>query len=252
MKRKKFIVPGMMTTYANLKKHTRERSQAMAQDFQTRWLNRAAHAKSVSVFCGVHMLDEQPWKHYLDPAGNGKLRDWVEAITGDDFDDVLRWIYGNDLETHRRWTEIDILDQHPSRAQQAQAIKNEVKALFDENPDATQEEVAQAVGVRQERVAQIISESGNLPDSLITVDQEVKLQGKSEKQIRKERKLKREHPQIWEDFLDGKYRSLHAACVAAGAVKVKTPLQQVLHWMDKCDGSDFEVIERKLDAMRAR
>lgn len=247
MKRKRFIVPGMMTTYSNLKKHTRERSQCMAKDFQTRWSNKEVDFRLVAKFCGETMLEEQPWKHYIDPAGNGKLRDWIEAITGDDFDDVLRWIYGHDLDTHRKWVEIDTLDQHPSRAAKSQEVKNEVFALFAADPDATQEEVAAAVGVSQSRVAKIIPEKGESPGSgIITIEQQSKLDGKSDFTIKKERKLQREHPQVWQEFLDGQHRSLHAACVAAGAVRVRTPVEQVLHWWQRCSEAEREELRQQL------
>ncbi len=146
--------------------------------------------------------------------------------------------------THRKWVEIDVLDQNPSRAAKSQEVKNEVFAFFAADPEATQEEVAAVVGVKQNRVAQIISEKDDSSDSLIpTIAQQSKLTGKSKQTVDRERKLQREHPQVWQAFLDGQHRSLHAACVAAGAVRVKTPAEQVMRWWGKCSEAEKQEIQ---------
>lgn len=46
--------------------------------------------------------------------------------------------------------------------------------------------------------------------------------------------IKRDHPDIQAAVERGEYRSIRAAAIAAGIVKVKSPLDHLLHWWARC------------------
>lgn len=48
-------------------------------------------------------------------------------------------------------------------------------------------------------------------------------------------RLKRDHPDIVKRIQAGEFKSIRAAAIAAGIVKVKTPLDQLKHWWTKAN-----------------
>jgi len=51
-------------------------------------------------------------------------------------------------------------------------------------------------------------------------------------------RLKRDHPKTFQRLLDGEFKSTRAAAIAAGIVKVPTPLQVAIKAADKLDDGD--------------
>lgn len=51
-------------------------------------------------------------------------------------------------------------------------------------------------------------------------------------------RLKRDHPGICERVAAGEFRSIRAAAIAAGIVKVKTPRQHLEHWWNKATAAE--------------
>ena len=66
------------------------------------------------------------------------------------------------------------------------------------------------------------------------------------------RRLKRDHPEIIADLIAGKYRSARAAGIAAGIVRVPTPLQVILRLLPRLDAAPhpFDPHDRQLWHMR--
>ena len=56
-------------------------------------------------------------------------------------------------------------------------------------------------------------------------------------------RLKRDHPKIAKALAKGKYPSVRAAAIAAGIVKVKSPLKQLYHWWNKTSIEDRETFK---------
>lgn len=58
--------------------------------------------------------------------------------------------------------------------------------------------------------------------------------------------LKRDHPDIAAAVERGEYRSIRAAAIAAGIVKVKSPLDHLLHWWARCGEQERAVFLSKV------
>lgn len=62
-------------------------------------------------------------------------------------------------------------------------------------------------------------------------------------------RLKRDHPDIAQDLADGKYPSVRQAAIAAGIVKVKTPLEQIMGLLKKLNSNELNVVLGKINEM---
>lgn len=60
--------------------------------------------------------------------------------------------------------------------------------------------------------------------------------------------LKRDHPDIAAAVERGEYRSIRAAAIAAGIVKVKSPLDHLLHWWARCGEQERALFLSKVTA----
>jgi len=58
--------------------------------------------------------------------------------------------------------------------------------------------------------------------------------------------LKEKHPAIASALQRGEYRSIRAAAIAAGIVKVKSPLDHLLHWWARCGEQERAVFLSKV------
>jgi len=58
--------------------------------------------------------------------------------------------------------------------------------------------------------------------------------------------IKRDHPDIAAAVERGEYRSIRAAAIAAGIVKVKSPLDNLLHWWARCGEQERAVFLSKV------
>lgn len=142
-----------------------------------------------------------------------------------------------EVEHARKWLELSKADapyrEVVSRAEKAANTAEAVRNAKAENPEATQQQIADAVGISRRRIGQILdgNEKGNLPNSLPseTIEQEAVRRTVSERQIKRERQLQRDHPEISERFKAGEFKSLNAACIEAGIVqrKVSVPVNDV-------------------------
>ena len=63
------------------------------------------------------------------------------------------------------------------------------------------------------------------------------------------KRLKRDHPQIAEDYIQGNYPSVRQAAIAAGIVKVKTPLEELLTIAKKLDSEELITAKREFRRM---
>ena len=142
-----------------------------------------------------------------------------------------------EVEHARKWLELSKADapyrEVVSRAEKAAITAEAVRSIKAEKPEATQQQIADEVGISQQRAAQILNtnEKGNLPNSLVpeTIEQESVRRGISERCVKRERQLQRDHPEISERFKAGEFKSLNAACIEAGIVhrKVGVPVNDV-------------------------
>jgi hypothetical protein len=60
--------------------------------------------------------------------------------------------------------------------------------------------------------------------------------------------IKRDHPDIQAAVERGEYRSIRAAAIAAGIVKVKSPLDHLLHWWARCGEQERALFLSKVTA----
>ncbi len=140
-----------------------------------------------------------------------------------------------EVEHARKWLELSKADapyrEVVSRAEKAANTAEAVRNAKAENPEATQQQIADAVGISKPRVNQLLNEKGNLPNSLNTetIEQESVRRGISERCVKRERQLQRDHPDISERLKAGEFKSLNAACIEAGIVqrKVSVPINDV-------------------------
>ena len=65
------------------------------------------------------------------------------------------------------------------------------------------------------------------------------------------KRLKRYNPKIAENYIQGEYPSVRQAAIAAGIVKVKTPLEQILTISKKLTNEDIEIAINHLYELRA-
>ncbi len=101
--RKRIKVPAIMGAMNEFPPGTPERAQIRAALFQSQWQNmQSLDARSIEKYCGDEFITERAWTLY-DPVGTKKLRDWVEAITGDAFEVVVRCIAGFHPEIAKQW-----------------------------------------------------------------------------------------------------------------------------------------------------
>ena len=56
------------------------------------------------------------------------------------------------------------------------------------------------------------------------------------------RRLAKKHPDVLEQYEDGAFKSVRQAAIAAGIVKVKTPAEQAIAALGKCDGKKERTI----------
>ncbi|MBU0515098.1 MAG: hypothetical protein KJ621_10030 [Proteobacteria bacterium] len=64
-------------------------------------------------------------------------------------------------------------------------------------------------------------------------------------------RLKRDAPSVAEGLARGEYRSVRQAAIAAGIVKVPTPLDQAMRWVKKLDHREREELKAYLEQVRA-
>ena len=60
--------------------------------------------------------------------------------------------------------------------------------------------------------------------------------------------IRRDHPDIAAAVERGEYRSIRAAAIAAGIVKVKSPLDHLLHWWARCGEQERALFLSKVTA----
>ena len=140
-----------------------------------------------------------------------------------------------EVEHARKWLELSKADapyrEVVSRAEKAAITAEAVRSIKAEKPEATQQQIADEVGISQPRVNQVISEKVDSTNSLIseTIEQEAVRRGISEFVVKRERQLQRDHPETFDQFKAGEFKSLNAACIEAGIVqrKVGVPVNDV-------------------------
>jgi chemotaxis response regulator CheB len=62
------------------------------------------------------------------------------------------------------------------------------------------------------------------------------------------RRLKRDHPQIAQALARGEYRSVRAAAIEAGIVKVPTPLEQLRKDWKKASSEEREIFRQEIES----
>ena len=140
-----------------------------------------------------------------------------------------------EVDHARKWLELSNADapyrEVVSRAEKAAITAEAVRSIKAEKPEATQQQIADEVGISQPRVNQVISEKVDSTNSLIseTIEQEAVRRGISEFVVKRERQLQRDHPETFDQFKAGEFKSLNAACIEAGIVqrKVGVPVNDV-------------------------
>ena len=140
-----------------------------------------------------------------------------------------------EVDHARKWLELSNADapyrEVVSRAEKAAITAEAVRSIKAEKPEATQQQIADEVGISKPRVNQLLNKKDNLSNSLNTetIEQEAVRRDISEMCVKRERQLQRDHPEISERFKAGEFKSLNAACIEAGIVhrKVGVPVNDV-------------------------
>ena len=140
-----------------------------------------------------------------------------------------------EVDHARKWLELSKADapyrEVVSRAEKAANTAEAVRNAKADNPEATQQQIADAVGISKPRVNQLLNEKVDSTSSLNTetIEQEAVRRGISDFVVKRERQLHRDHPEISKRFKAGEFKSLNAACIEAGIVqrKVSVPVNDV-------------------------
>lgn len=136
-----------------------------------------------------------------------------------------------------------------NRRQEAAKLADDIRKKKAEEPELSQSEIGEMFGVSQPRVSQVISESGNLPVSLMTtIDQEAEVTGGSPRTIRLQRKLQKVRPDLYDSVVAGS-KTLNAACVAAGIVKKPGPLEKILKLLPKLSNEEVQQLKKKMSEL---
>lgn len=142
-----------------------------------------------------------------------------------------------EVDHARKWLELSKADapyrEVVSRAEKAAITAEAVRNAKAEKPEATQQQIADEVGISRNRASEILSvdekvDSTNSPTSE-TIEQEAVRRGISDFVVKRERQLQRDHPETFDQFKAGEFKSLNAACIEAGIVqrKVGVPVNDV-------------------------
>lgn len=166
--------------------------------------------------------------------------DVYEALGFQSADQMITEGYDLDIrevDHARKWLELSKADapyrEVVSRAEKAAITAEAVRNAKAEQPEATQQQIADAVGITRSRATQIlsVSEKVDSTSSLTseTIEQEAVRRGISDFVVKRERQLQRDHPEISERLQAGEFKSLNAACIEAGIVqrKVGVPVNDV-------------------------
>lgn len=113
--------------------------------------------------------------------------------------------------------------------------KTQIRNLWEEHPDWTQQQIADEVGCSQPYVAQVISKNCDLKETVITPESI-----KSSRDKADFRKL----PHELQEQVRAKQISMNAAAIQAGIRKKPTPEEQCCKWFKKCD--DKAAVLRRL------
>jgi hypothetical protein len=110
--------------------------------------------------------------------------------------------------------------------------------------------ILQAQGVTEPTLAQVMDTVPDLAESRRPTKEEqgnkdsngILIKGGNNRNYLAAR-LKRDHPGIVERVKAGEFKSMRAAAIEAGIVKIKSPLEQLIHWWKKASAAERETFK---------